>query len=308
MSQPEWISDIDIDVALAAKLVTSQFPKLSVVNIEAFGTGFDNAAFLINGQIIFRFPHRRIVAKLIKREIAILPDLAPHLSLLISAPSFIGVASPEYPWPFAGYQRIEGVTACAVSLTEAARAALAEPLARFLHALHDIDPVPFVKRGLPSDEMGRLDHEKRLKMVFERRRIFEATGLFEEFKDCFAWLEAHPPVPLDDKERRIVHGDLYARHVILDAKASPVGVIDWGDVHLGDPAIDIAIAHLTLPPKAHEAFRNAYGIIDQRTWNVALYRAIYHAILELDYGIRANDLGMRKIGGTALHLIKSALG
>jgi aminoglycoside phosphotransferase (APT) family kinase protein len=94
---------------------------------------------------------------------------------------------------------------------------------------------------------------------------------------------------------------------LLDGQALPTGVIDWGDIHLGDPGIDLAIAHLMLPSDAHGAFRDAYGPIDDRTWNVARYRAAYHAILELDYGIRADDAGMREIGVAALRLMQHAL-
>jgi len=54
-------------------------------------------------------------------------------------------------------------------------------------------------------------------------------------------------------------------------------------------------------------FRAAYGPIDDRTWNAARYRAIYHAILELDYGVREDDTGMREIGSAALRLIRTAV-
>ena len=91
---------------------------------------------------------------------------------------------------------------------------------------------------------------------------------------------------------------------MIDDRSVPCGVIDWGDVHLGDPALDIAIAHLILPSSAHAAFRSCYGPIDEPTWNAARYRAIYHAILELDYGLRENDGGMRDSGETALRLIR----
>ena len=65
------------------------------------------------------------------------------------------------------------------------------------------------------------------------------------------------------------------------------------------------IAHLMLPASAHDAFRDAYGSIDERTWTVARYRAIYHAVLELDYGVRADDAGMRAIGVTALQRLQT---
>jgi hypothetical protein len=59
-----------------------------------------------------------------------------------------------------------------------------------------------------------------------------------------------------------------------------------------------------LRTNAHAAFREAYGPIDERTWRAARYRALYHAILEIDYGIRENDTAMRGIGIAALYLAK----
>ncbi len=303
MSKPAWSADIAVDAALASRLVRAQFPQLRAATVEPFGVGWDNAAFLVDGSVLFRFPRRRIVAGLIEREIAVLPQIAPHLPVAISTPTFVGAASPEYPWVFAGYELIAGTTACSVALSDEARSALAQPLARFLRALHDVEPAPLIGQGLPPDEIGRLDHATRLRMARERLPTLAAAGLVDEPEAFVAWLDAHPPVLLDDAKRRVVHGDLYARHVLLDERARLTGVIDWGDVHLGDPALDIAIAHLMLPAGAHAAFRDAYGPLDDRTWAVARYRAIYHAILELDYGIRESDAAMRASGATALRLM-----
>ena len=304
---PVWAADIDVDAALAARLIAEQFPALAGATVEPFGIGWDNAAFLIDRRIVFRFPRRRAVTNLIEREIAILPQIATRLPLAISAPSFVGTASAAYPWVFAGYGLIDGSTACSAALPEASRRALAEPLAGFLRALHAIEPAPLVARGLPPDELGRLDHVKRLALTRERLPALTAAGIVADPHLFLGWLAAHPPAPLHEASRRIVHGDLYARHVVLDARGRASGIIDWGDLHLGDPALDIAIAHLLLPCDAHDAFRSAYGPIDERTWNAARYRAIYHAVLELDYGLRENDAGMRQSGSTALQLISPAI-
>jgi aminoglycoside phosphotransferase (APT) family kinase protein len=82
-------------------------------------------------------------------------------------------------------------------------------------------------------------------------------------------LAANPPAPLDERRRTVVHDDLYARHVLLDRSMEQAGIIDRGDMHLGNPALDIAIAHRLLPANAHDAFRSAYGPIDERTWRAA---------------------------------------
>ncbi len=304
MDRPVWAADLHIDAALAAKLVAAQFPQFARVSVDPFAAGWDNAAFLVDGRVVFRFPRRRVAARLIEREAAVLPLIAAELPLAIPAPCFVGAPSAEYAYAFAGYNLIDGMTACSVAFTDASRAALARPLGEFLRALHTIDPALLVTRGLPPDEIGRLDPQKRLPAARERVLSLRAAGLGDGLEDFSAWLEAHPPVPVRDGERRLVHGDLYARHILIDGAGPPSGVIDWGDVHLGDPALDLAIAHLMLPSSVHHAFRDAYGAIDERTWSAARYRAIYHAILELDYGVRADDAGMREIGAAALRFMR----
>jgi aminoglycoside phosphotransferase (APT) family kinase protein len=305
MSEPVWRADIAIDGPLAARLIAAQFPALAGAPIVPFGSGWDNTAFLVDDRLVFRFPRRRVVARLIEREIAVLPLIAPHLPLPISAPAFCGTPSPDFPWAFAGYERIAGTTACALVLDDATRAALAVPIAHFLRDLHRLDTASLVAAGLPPDEIGRLDAAKRLPLTRERLLTLE-TARIGGARTAVEWLAANPPEPLENSQRCVVHGDLYARHVLLECGQKAAGIIDWGDVHLGDPALDITIAYMMLPASAHAAFRDAYGGVDERTWRAARYRALYHAILQIDYGIRENDAGMRGSGTTALRLAAAA--
>ena len=46
---------------------------------------------------------------------------------------------------------------------------------------------------------------------------------------------------------------------------APTGVIDWGDVCVGDPAIDLSIAFGALAGPARAAFLAAHGALDAAT-------------------------------------------
>jgi aminoglycoside phosphotransferase (APT) family kinase protein len=303
MSSPLWTANIHIDLLLARSLVASQFPALSLQRIEPFGNGWDNTAFLVDDALVFRFPRRRVAVALLEAEITLLPHISPQLPLAIPDPCLVGAPSAAYPSPFAAYRLIQGATADSLPLSHEARGQMAAPLGAFLRALHSVDPAPLLARGLPLDELGRLDHEKRLPLTRERFRAHEADAALGRWLGHLTWLEEHPPVPPPAGERRLLHGDLYPRHIILDPHARPVGVIDWGDIHFGDPALDIAVAFLVLPPQAHAAFREAYGAIDERTWRAARYRAIYHAVLEYHYGSCSGDANMREMGSLALDFL-----
>ncbi|UWE10517.1 phosphotransferase [Actinacidiphila bryophytorum] len=55
-----------------------------------------------------------------------------------------------------------------------------------------------------------------------------------------------------------LHGDLHPANVVT-ADGSICGVIDFGDLFAGDPAIDLAAAWILLPDGAADLFHRAYG-------------------------------------------------
>jgi aminoglycoside phosphotransferase (APT) family kinase protein len=63
----------------------------------------------------------------------------------------------------------------------------------------------------------------------------------------------------------LIHGDLHIRHLLVDvtsAGARATGVIDWGDVGIGDPAVDLSFGYAAFAGDARRAFLDAYGDID----------------------------------------------
>jgi aminoglycoside phosphotransferase (APT) family kinase protein len=295
-----WAADVDVTAELARSLIEAQFPELGGAPIEPLGEGWDNAAFLVGGEYVFRFPRRSVAAPLIAREIAILPMLAPHLPRAISAPQFAGTATASYPWPFAGYRSFRGRTLSALHLDDAAYERLAADLGTFLRALHRIDPAPAVAAGLPEDEIGRLDHTERIAKLDGRFAALSSAGLIGETAPLVEFLNGIAPEGPRRDRLCIVHGDLYAKHLFVEEDGGVRGVIDWGDVHLGDPAIDVSVAFELLPPRARSAFTESYGYIDDRTRDLAQYRAIYHAVLVAYYGYRIGNEETLRAGLTGL--------
>ena len=72
----------------------------------------------------------------------------------------------------------------------------------------------------------------------------------------------------------LVHGDLHLRHVLVDG-TSMSGVIDWGDVCLGDRAIDLQLVWSLLPAARRESFFGEYGSVDRETSLRAQVLAVY---------------------------------
>ena len=57
----------------------------------------------------------------------------------------------------------------------------------------------------------------------------------------------------------ICHGDLHVRHLLVDSAGRATGVIDWGDLCLADPAVDLSIAYFAFAGKARAELLSAYA-------------------------------------------------
>ena len=279
-----WDANIPLDAPLARRLIARQFPALASGPVRLLGVGWDNAAYRIGADTVFRFPRRQSAANLLTREARILPTLAPHLPAPIPAPRFVGAPTPEFPYPFVGYPFLPGEIASDVSPTADARTALAAPLGAFLRALHGIAIDDATRAWAPGDEIARNDLVGRAPTVSARLRGNAAALEEEAVEALVALVERLATTPPWSAPPRWVHGDLYPRHLLLDDAGQFVCVIDWGDVHLGDPALDLSFAWTFLPVTAHAIFRDNYGPIDAATWGRARFRAIHYGAILAEYG------------------------
>lgn len=296
-----WTADFEITEAQAMRLLERQFPALAPVQLELFGIGWDNSAFLVNRRFVFRFPRRQIAAGLIAHEARWLPLLTENLPLPIPVPVFVGQPGEGYPFPFAGYEQIPGTTACRVAWTDAERTRNAVPLARFLAALHRIPVTEETRAQAPGDDILRADLNKRVPMVKERLNNITSLLSGEQVVSLSALIDRLASTPPASEPTCWLHGDLYARHLLVNEARQLCGVIDWGDVHLGDRALDLSIAFSFLPPEARTVFRETYGAIDAATWERARFRALSYGILLVEYGTEVGDDAIRAAGEHALH-------
>jgi aminoglycoside phosphotransferase (APT) family kinase protein len=298
--RPPWQADISVSVDLARSLIESQFPSLAPAEVKPFGAGWDNTAFLVNDAKVFRFPRRTFAVQFMDAEIAVMPWVGPQLPIPVPVPRWIGQPTEMYPWPFAGYIRIPGRTACSFGLDVGQRTSLARPLARFLRALHGIDVTDAARHGAGSDRIARLDLGPRLPEARDDLERLARLGVISDVRPYQAIFERWPDGYIP-KQETLVHGDLYARHLLLDAGRSLAGVIDWGDVHLGDPAADLMIVHAFLPLSARKAFREEYPPITDLSWEVAQVRALWHTLKVARYAHEINDIDLAREAQASFH-------
>ena len=153
---PEWSPEHLVDAGLARRLIASQCFEPGT--LRPLGEGWDNTVWLVDERWAFRFPRREIAIPGVRREIAVLGELAPQLPLRVPDPIFVGEPADGYPWPFFGAEAIHGREVPAVDLTHDARCALGRPLGEFLRRLHSAH----VAAELPNDPMAvRLQRRPR---------------------------------------------------------------------------------------------------------------------------------------------------
>ncbi len=298
----QWEPQQIIEPPLALQLIREQFPELSSKNIRLLGAGWDNTAFIIDEELIFRFPRREIALPLLEAEWCALPKLASNLPVPIPIPKWKGSPTSNFPWPFIGYPLIPGFTACYANLLEDERAALAEPIARFLALLHATPKSEFSDCHIPENNQSRIDGSLLKTKIEKNFEELSLLGLLENRKELELIVQnlQHFKAPVSSF---LVHGDFYVRHLLIDQKHDLVGVIDWGDIHWGDPAIDLAIAHSFLPVQAHQSFIKTYGDISEETWTLAKLRAIYSNTLLTLFGYHSNDPSIMREGLRSLKVM-----
>jgi aminoglycoside phosphotransferase (APT) family kinase protein len=205
---------------------------------------------------VFRFPRREVALPGFRREMAMLPHLGSRLPLAVPNPVFLGAPCREFPWPFFGAAYLPGREAVPAGPDETARIGHAPALGEFLRALHVID----LDLGelLPVDPTRRADMGFRAPWAGERLRQLARRGLWRAPTAMWRLLDEAPALPPPADGTAIVHGDLHVRHLLV-GELGPTGVIDWGDICRGDPAIDLMLYWSYVPPAGRPAFRDAYG-------------------------------------------------
>jgi aminoglycoside phosphotransferase (APT) family kinase protein len=259
-----WSAEVDVDEDLVRRLLDEQFPALASSSLERLAEGWDNVVWLVDGQWVFRFPRRSIAVAGVERELALLPSLAPRLPVPIPVPVFHGHETDFYPWPFYGAAYLPGTEAGEAQLTDSARIGLAADLGAFIRRLHSEETAEGARFAeLPVDPLGRADMERRVPATVEFLAQVRELGLWHAPELVEEVLASASRLPAPSGQPAVVHGDLHFRHLLVDATGRLAAVIDWGDVCLADPSVDLHVLWSFLPPVARDEFIRAYGTVSE---------------------------------------------
>jgi aminoglycoside phosphotransferase (APT) family kinase protein len=248
-------AEVEVSADLVRRLLADQHPDLARLPVEFLANGWDNELYRVGDGHIARLPRRALGAQIIINEQRWLPRLAPKLPLPIPYPERTGVPGCGYPYPWSVVPYLPGVPAAQAGSFDPARAAAA--VGGFLGALHvpapaDAPANPF--RGVPlAERAGTFAANLAVLTSQASQDHVERDAVLREWVAALATpVYGGPPVWL--------HGDLHPANILVnDGQVS--GVIDFGDITAGDPASDLAVAWMLLPPGCYAGFWSAYQAV-----------------------------------------------
>jgi len=246
-------AEVEVSADLVRRLLADQHPDLARLPVEFLANGWDNELYRVGDGLLARLPRRALGAQIITNEQRWLPGLAPRLPLPIPCPVRTGVPGCGYPYPWSVVPYLPGVPAAQASRLDPAPAAVA--VGGFLGALHAPAPAdapanPF--RGVPLAERAGSFAANLALLTGQAGQ--DRAGRAAVLR---AW-DAALAAPGWDGPPAWLHGDLHPANILVsDGQVS--GVIDFGDITAGDPAADLSVAWMLLPPGSHASFWSAYA-------------------------------------------------
>jgi aminoglycoside 2''-phosphotransferase len=241
------------------------------------GAGDFTSAWLLNGEWVCRFARHRRAARSLRREACFLPFAARHLPLEIPCPRYQAMAGKRQ-WRVAIHRFIPGdlfTRESFLALDSSNRDHCAGDLARFLNALHGIDPAHAARCGITT-----ADYAQRYLSVdrYARRHLipFLDVPAREYVQRVFGRFLSYEVDNL--RSCTVLHGDFRPRHVLWDARRVTLsGVIDFGDIEIGEAAWDLVRLWGEYGSEFLRTFLRHFGTPDRET----LVRRVY-SFYELD--------------------------
>jgi len=269
--------EVEVDIELVEVLLAQQHPNLAALPVRAGECGSDNFMFRLGESFAVRMPRSAAAARLLANEQRWLITLSDRLPLQIPVPIRVGQPAFGFPWRWSVVPWLVGATAevAPVAAVEAPR------LAAFLRALHVAAPA-----DAPRNFERAAALTSRAAAVAERIRHLERSTDAINDRIRGAWDEALAAP--NETPPTWIHGDLHARNV-LTLEGTITGVIDWGDMTSGDPAIDLACLWMLLPNEAARTrAQRAYDVADDALWARARGWAVLFGVTLLDTGLTGN--------------------
>lgn len=266
---------LEITVSLVKSLIINEFPEfkdLPIIPVKV--GGWDNRTYHLGDTMVIRVPSGKCYAGSIVTEYKWLPILSQYISLQIPMPVAIGKPSVVFPYYWSIYKWIDGVSGNCLTMNDSELSCIALPLAQFLRELSNISsldgPLFGIHNFYRGGPLGIYDSQVQssllqLQNIIDTKAVnaIWRRALQSEWHQDLVW----------------VHGDLSAGNILIKENQL-VGVIDFGQMAIGDPACDLVIAWTLLRNESRDLFKSNLSY-DDKTWQRARGWALWKALITL---------------------------
>ncbi|GAA2660048.1 MULTISPECIES: phosphotransferase [Actinosynnema] len=258
---------------LVRALVAEAHPDLAGAPVRRVESGWANQVWRLGEDLAVRLPVLETSPALPAKEFRWLPGLAPLLPLAVPTPLRFTGPSARFPRPWSVVTWVPGTPADTGELTAPTESATA--LAAFLRALNR--PAPPDAPDNPSRRAPLSARSGDFAAYLERvgdevdpvalHRIWADAVEAPEWRGPEVWL----------------HGDLHPANVVTDGGLL-TGVVDFGELCAGDPAVDLSAAWKLLPQQVIPGFLALCPHGDEATVRRARGWALLSGLLMVSVG------------------------
>lgn len=225
------------DYEIGKKVIIDKYPELANSHFKSDNSGWTNFAIKVDNKYLFRFPRNEEAYKAINKEYKILEILNKKLPSNIKVPNYI-YSNINDDYLFVGYEIIQGdflTEDVFNSLDESKKDNVLNNMAIFLNVLHSVNYTELGLEPVNSIEWYKdlFDRVQKICFKYFNDNLKEKTN---QLLNMFFNDET-----MHNYEPTLVHGDLSEDHIIVTNDG--VGIIDFGDLMVFDPAYDLIWAY-----------------------------------------------------------------
>ncbi|MEH7334326.1 aminoglycoside 3'-phosphotransferase/choline kinase family protein [Neobacillus drentensis] len=216
------------------KMIISNFENMKINHIMQLGEGWMSRAYLINHEVVFRFPKEKAGAIDTEKEIKALPNLKKHLSLNI--PEFIYCGKQDNGYPFVGYRLLPGEPMdeqLFYTLPSETKNKIAHQIAEFMDQISSFSVEQAKNLNIPEKNFYQF--------YLETFNEVKEKAFTKINQDMQTYISFRFGTYLENKNHfryspMLLHADLSMDHLLFDKERQKLtGIIDFGDMKIGDP-------------------------------------------------------------------------
>jgi len=218
-------------------------PQLRVHSLRRFKEGWDNYVYELNHTLVVKLSKDIYSGEKLLKEACLLPYLRVELGHIIPlelAKCVVNIDNEEHV--ILVYEAIQGGSMVNRAPSQMPSAhSLCYALAHLLQRVHTMSVPMECARMVPVHDTPQKWSKTILSEVYRLTGMAGSTlkpdlrqAVLQRVRDYVRQLQHSGFKP------KLIHGDIDPRNVLIDQKGRLVGLIDWGEAVVGDPALDYA--------------------------------------------------------------------